>query len=154
MLKCKSEYNSHCHLHGIVIFYWFRNGQTSLQSQNDRHEYGRDYCHTLELVQEVGIGVGLDLLMNGSKVLSDRFEKRADDEDVVKGGQADEHPVEDGVHSLAQEDRHGHKVASHANAANYDLKVLAKGLSEHHCMSNLKEAFVLFTQTHLPREME
>ena len=43
---------------------------------------------------------------------------------------------------------------THWETANYDLKVLANGLSEHHCMSNLKEAFVLFTQTHLPREME
>ena len=62
--------------------------------------------------------------MQRSKVLPDSLEQRADDEDVVKGRKANEDPVEDGGHPLAQEDGDYDEVAGKTDGDDDDLKHL------------------------------
>lgn len=105
-----------------MVFYGLGNSETPLQGKYDSSKDWRDCCHTLKLVEEVGKGVGLDLLIPRSKVFPDWLKKGASDEDVVEDREEDEHPVEDGGHALAQQDGNGDEISSEADCSYDDLE--------------------------------
>ena len=78
-----------------MIFDGFCHSKTSFKCQNNCCEDGRDDCNALQLIQKVGESVGVNPVVDGTKVFANGFQKRADDEDVVKNGEADQNPVED-----------------------------------------------------------
>jgi len=58
-----------------------------------------------------------------SKVLPNGLEHGAEDEDVVKGRQADQDPVEARGQAFAQEDGDGHAISGQANHSDDYLQI-------------------------------
>ena len=60
--------------------------------------------------------------MDGAEILPHGLQKRAEDEDVVEDGEADEDPVEDGAEAFAQQNRDCNKVARETGEADDHLE--------------------------------
>jgi hypothetical protein len=104
-----------------VVLNGFCDSKPSFKSQNNCSEDGRDDCNALQLIQKVSKSVGVNPVVDGTKVFANGFQQGADDEDVVKSCQTNEDPVEDGRKTLAQQNGNGDAISGQPNHSNYYL---------------------------------